>query len=74
MLRRSRPPIVEALRLCARLRVEPGDFESTGIATPATPFLGPVVRHGTGFVQRIELGGLLTPEVQTCLRAAREVA
>lgn len=56
------------------LRVEPGDFETTGIATPATPFLGPVVRHGTGFVQRIELGALLTPELQTCLRAAREVA
>lgn len=56
------------------LRVEPADFETTGIATPDAPFLGPVVRHGGGFVQRIELDALLTPALQTSLRAAREVA
>lgn len=56
------------------LRVAPGDFEATGIATPATPFPGYVARHGTGFVQHIELCAQLTPELQTCLRAAREVA
>lgn len=43
------------------------DFRPAGIATPHARFLGPVAADADGFIQRIELDALLTPELHALL-------
>lgn len=56
------------------LRRDPGDFEAAGVASPGSPYLGPVTRDEHGLVQRVEPARLLNDEVRAVLFAAAETA
>lgn len=45
-------------------RFEPEDFQEAGVATPGTPYLGPVVSDARGLIQLVEVEKLLPPEVR----------
>jgi chemotaxis-related protein WspB len=46
------------------LRRHEGDFRDSRLATPAAPYLGPVLIDGSGVVQRIEIQKLLSATVR----------
>ena len=43
------------------------DFQESGVTSQGAPYLGPVVNHARGIVQRVEIAHLLTPEVRDSL-------
>lgn len=46
---------------------EPSDFVSAGVESPRARYFGPVAPDARGFIQRIELGVLLTEELRAAL-------
>lgn len=63
-------------RACETLRREPTDFQPTGVASPAAPYLGPMVKDSRGLVQWVEPERLLPLAVREALsiRLAEEGA
>lgn len=52
------------------LRCQPEDFRDYGLATPGSPYLGPVLETAHGLVQRIQVEQLLPEPVQALLFAS----
>ena len=50
------------------VRLAPETFQSAGVSLSEARYLGPVARDARGLLQRIEVPGLLTPEVRALLR------
>lgn len=48
-------------------RFEDADFQDPGVRSDGAPYLGPVVRDERGFVQRVDVARLLSPEVKAVL-------
>jgi chemotaxis-related protein WspB len=44
--------------------IDPGQWRDSGLATPDTPWLGPLAELGEGLVQRIAIQDLLPPAVR----------
>lgn len=49
------------------LQCDPAAFVASGVANDATPYLGPVMQHTSGMIQRIDVHDLLDASVQKLL-------
>lgn len=49
------------------LQCAPAAFTDSGLANDSTPYLGPVMQHESGMIQRIEVQDLLDASVQALL-------
>ncbi|MDN0085178.1 hypothetical protein QU487_20940, partial [Crenobacter sp. SG2305] len=49
------------------LRSVAGDWCDSGVATPDTPYLGPVMHHERGLIQQVRVSELLPASVQALL-------
>ena len=56
------------------LRCQPQAFRDYGLATPGSPYLGPVLETANGLVQRIQIDQLLPEPVQALLFAGDALA
>lgn len=56
-------------RATSTLHADDDAFEPAGVATPESPFLGPVLRRDDGVIQRITIGDLLPSAVSDRLFA-----
>ncbi|MEI6350405.1 MAG: chemotaxis protein CheW [Verrucomicrobiota bacterium] len=56
-----------AERATETARLEPKDFQATGVSSTGAPYLGPVINDGRGVIQWVEIGPLLSEEVRQCL-------
>jgi chemotaxis-related protein WspB len=53
------------------LRRNEADFTDSGVATPSSPYLGPVTIDGAGIIQRVEVKHILTESMRSQLFPAR---
>ena len=60
-----------AERVLETITCSPADFQASGIATPAAPYLGEVLVEGGRMLRRITTSELLPPEVQDLLFSSR---
>jgi chemotaxis-related protein WspB len=49
------------------IRRDEGDFATFGLGSGSAPFLGPVTRAASGFIQRIEVNALLSASIEALL-------
>lgn len=54
--------------------IDPGDFVDAGVRTDGAPFLGPVVAHGDGLLQRVNVAALLPAALRDALFVEAEAA
>jgi chemotaxis-related protein WspB len=56
-----------AERATSTLRLEPAQFNESGVSSAKTPYLGPVARDAQGLIQWLTIPHLLPPAVRNVL-------
>ena len=70
----GRPPVMGLLveRATGTIQRRRTDFVETHLRVPGAPYLGPVIPDAEGFIQFVEIDGLLGPSVRAMLGGGRQ--